>query len=113
MVLDSKDYILEYISWIDDLLEASLSCEALADEDELCQQCNKGSLAVLWCKDCSIGIVLESLVIRTGQNRGPNWTRTDENRTIGPVLDFFLPIRSLVLSFSQISRIGQRPVQTS
>ena len=57
-------------------------------------------------------LVLESTVIRTGQNWGQNWTRTDENQTVSPVLDFFLLVQSPVLSFSQISRTSQRLVQT-
>ena len=57
-------------------------------------------------------LVLESPVTRTGQNWWPNRTRTDENWTVGPVLDFFLPVQSPVLSFFKNSRTGQRLVQT-
>jgi hypothetical protein len=38
------------------LLEASLSREALADEDIKCQQCDKGNFGTWRCKDCSMGI---------------------------------------------------------
>lgn len=48
---------MEYVSRIDGLLEASLSHEALAEEDKQCVHCDKGIMAVWRCKDCSMGVI--------------------------------------------------------
>ena len=45
---------MEYVSHIDGLLKASLSREALADNDKQCQRCNKNNLAIWWCMNCSL-----------------------------------------------------------
>ena len=62
---------MEYVSCIDGLLEASLSHEVLADEDKLCRHCNKGILAVWWCKDCSIGRAMCRGCIRYSHKENP------------------------------------------
>jgi hypothetical protein len=66
-----KDYILEYVSRIDGLLEASLSREALADEDKFCQQCDQGNWAVWRCCDCAIEIPMCRGCIRLRHNENP------------------------------------------
>ena len=53
------------------LLEASLSREALADEDQICQQCDKGNFAIWRCKDCSMGISMCRGCIRRNHIQNP------------------------------------------
>ena len=60
-----KEYILEYVTQVDELLETSLSHEALADEDRLCKQCSNNLWALWWCKDCDIGLSMCQGCIRS------------------------------------------------
>jgi hypothetical protein len=62
---------LEYVSRIDGLLAASLSREALADEDKQCHLCNKGTLAVWRCRDCSMGRPMCRGCIRKTHKQNP------------------------------------------
>ena len=62
---------MEYVSRIDGLLEASLTREALADEDKCCQQCDLGNWAVWRCSDCSIEIPMCRGCIRQRHKENP------------------------------------------
>jgi len=62
---------LEYVSRIDVLLEASLSREALADDEKHCQQCDKGNCAVWRCRDCTIEIPMCRGCIRRNHKQNP------------------------------------------
>ena len=66
-----KDYILEYVTRIDELLEASLSREALAEEDRLCRHCDNGFWAVWRCRDCCLGIPMCRGCIRSTHRENP------------------------------------------
>lgn len=62
---------MEYVSRIDGLLEASLSREALAEEDIECRLCDKGNSAVWRCKDCSMGIPMCRGCLRKNHKQNP------------------------------------------
>ena len=49
---------MEYVSRIDALLDAFLTREALAEEDNKCSHCDDGNWAVWRCRDCSIGTAM-------------------------------------------------------
>ena len=65
-----KEYILEYVTQIDKLLEASLSHEALAN-DRICKQCNNKFWALWRCKDCDIGVSMCWGCIRSSHKANP------------------------------------------
>lgn len=62
---------MEYVSRVDGLLAASLSREALADEDKQCRHCDKGNLAVWRCRDCLMGIPMCRSCIRRNHKANP------------------------------------------
>lgn len=62
---------MEYVSRIDGLLAASLSREALPDEDSHCRHCDKGTWAVWRCRDCSMGIPMCRRCIRKSHKENP------------------------------------------
>jgi hypothetical protein len=62
---------LEYVARIDDLIEASLSREALADEDQQCRHCTNDNVANWRCKDCNMGISMCRACIRRFHKMNP------------------------------------------
>ena len=62
---------MEYVARIDDLLEASLSREALADEDKHCRHCTKNNIAIWRCKDCNMGTPMCRACIRGYHKTNP------------------------------------------
>lgn len=62
---------MEYISRIDVLLEASLSREALAEDDKKCRHCTKNNWAVWRCRDCSMGDPMCRSCIRQNHKDDP------------------------------------------
>ena len=62
---------MEYVSRIDGLLNASLSREALADDDKQCQHCDKGRLAIWRCRDCSLATPLCRGCMRKSHKENP------------------------------------------
>jgi hypothetical protein len=70
-VKTQKDYILEYISRIDVLLEASLSREARSKAEERCRHCSHNNWAVWRCRDCSMGVSMCRSCIRKHHSEDP------------------------------------------
>jgi hypothetical protein len=66
-----KDYILEYVLRIDELLEASLSHEVPAEEDKQCQKCDNGMWAVWRCRDCCLGLPMCRACMRSSHQENP------------------------------------------
>ena len=66
-----RDYIIEYVSWVDMLLKASFTCEALANENKQCTNCHKGNSAVWRCKDCSLGLPMCRHCMRKNHKENP------------------------------------------
>ena len=62
---------MDYVTRIDELLEASLSRETLTDEDKLCRHCDKGVWALWRCKDCCLGISMCRQCVRTTHSHNP------------------------------------------
>ena len=66
-----KDYIMDYVNRIDNLLESLLSRETIGEHDKQCQHCDKGVWAVWRCKDCSMGTPMCRRCIRTSHESNP------------------------------------------
>lgn len=62
---------MEYVSRIDELLEATLRREVLANENKECRSCNKGRSAVWRCKDCCLSMPMCRGCIRFYHKENP------------------------------------------
>ncbi|KAF8961009.1 hypothetical protein BDZ97DRAFT_1665083 [Flammula alnicola] len=76
-----KDYIIQFVERIDDLLEALLSREALPIEHSRCSHCNENLHAVWRCQDCSLASPLCRKCMRHTHQDNPmhkiqRWTGT-------------------------------------
>jgi hypothetical protein len=54
MLQTQKDYLMEYVERIDELLQASLSRESLPIEQRLCTHCSQNNSAKWRCIDCTL-----------------------------------------------------------
>lgn len=66
-----EDYIQQYVSRIDGLLEAMLSREAITGDRPRCPRCDTGRYAVWRCQDCALGMPMCRGCMRTSHKDNP------------------------------------------